>query len=85
VNCSIGAFESDYPAPPCTGDCDGNGIVAINELILGVNIALDHQPVSACPACASPEGVVDIAQLVKGVNNALNGCGLGLRFRGGQS
>ena len=60
---------------PCTGDCDGNGAVAINELILGVNIALGAQPVDACPAFMNPDGIVDIARLIKGVNNALNGCG----------
>ena len=27
--------------PSCTGDCDGNGLVAINELIVGVNIVLN--------------------------------------------
>ncbi len=59
----------------CTGDCDGNGMVGINELISGVNIALDNQPVSACPAFESPQGKVDIVQLLKGVNHALNGCG----------
>jgi ELWxxDGT repeat protein len=71
--------------PPCTGDCDGNGRVAIHELVLGVNIVLGPQSVNACPAFASSQGTVDIAQLMKGVNNAMKGCGLGLRFRGGQS
>jgi len=59
----------------CTGDCDGNGMVAINELILGVNIALGVQPATACSAFANLEGVADIAQLLKGVSNALDGCG----------
>ena len=58
----------------CVGDCNGDGEVTINELILGVNIALGSTPVSACEAFANGEGVVDIAQLIKGVNNALNGC-----------
>jgi hypothetical protein len=72
TQCSIGAYEAD--AIPCTGDCDGNAIVAINELVLGVNIALGLQTVEACRAWNS-EGRVRIAQLVKGVNNALHGCG----------
>lgn len=76
--CSIGAYEADaIPAPPCIGDCDGNGVVAINELILGVNIVLDMLPEDACSAFANPEGMVDIAQLIKGVNNGLGGCGIG--------
>jgi len=62
-------------ATKCVGDCDGNGTVSIDELILGVNIALDIEPESACPPFANGQGSVDIAQLVKGVNNALTSCG----------
>jgi CSLREA domain-containing protein len=58
----------------CTGDCDGNGVVTIDELIRGVSIALDSLPLSACPAFQNTQGQVDIAQLVKGVGNALDGC-----------
>ena len=61
-------------APACTGDCDGNGRVEVNELVKGVNIALGIFPASACPAFEDPQGIVDIAQLIKGVNNALGGC-----------
>jgi hypothetical protein len=78
TQCSIGAYEADaIPPPPCVGDCDDNGVVAINELILGVNIALAIQPDTACPAFANSQGMVDIAQIIKGVNNALSGCGAG--------
>ena len=70
-----GAASATRPAPvTCPGDCDGNGTVAINELILGVTIALGLQPVNGCPAFANPGGIVDIAQLITGVNNALKGC-----------
>jgi len=31
---------SRAPAQTCVGDCNGDGMVAINELITGVNIAL---------------------------------------------
>ena len=48
--------------------------MTINDLILGVNIALGSQPVSACPAFANDDNEVTVAQLIKGVNNALNGC-----------
>jgi hypothetical protein len=74
TRCSIGAFEADAMPGACTGDCDGNGSVAINELILGVNIDLGLQSVSACPAFQNALGQVGIAQLVTGVNNALSGC-----------
>jgi len=58
----------------CTGDCSGDGTVTIDELILGVGIALGSTPVSACSVLADAQGMVDIAQLVKAVSNALNGC-----------
>jgi hypothetical protein len=58
----------------CVGDCLGDGSVTINDLILGVNIALGLQPTTACPAFQNSQGQVDIAQLIKGVSNALNGC-----------
>jgi cysteine-rich repeat protein len=61
-------------AAQCVGDCDGDGTVAINELILGVSIALGTQPGSACAAFQNDSGMVDISQLVKGVNNALGSC-----------
>ena len=58
----------------CVGDCGSTGMVRINDLVLGVNIALDLRPVADCEAFANAQGVVDISQLVKGVNNALDGC-----------
>ena len=61
----------------CAGDCDGDSMVAIDELLLGVAIALDGRPIDACPVFANDQGRIDIAQLVKGVRNALNGCGNG--------
>ncbi len=77
TQCSIGAYEADaIPVDACTGDCDGNGRVVVNELVLGVNIALDVRSLSACPAFASAAGMLDVAQLIKGVNNSLHGCGV---------
>jgi len=58
----------------CVGDCNGDGVVAINELVVGVSIALGLQPVTACEAFANQSGAVDIAQLVRAVTSALAGC-----------
>jgi hypothetical protein len=64
------------PPPPCVGDCDGNRLVNINELITGVNIALDQAPVDRCPAFDANESErVEINELITGVNNGLRGCG----------
>ncbi len=60
---------------PCLGDCDGDGRVTINELILGVNIALNASPASVCPPFdPDGNGMVVISDLIAAVNNALNGC-----------
>jgi len=61
------------PTWTCVGDCDSDGTVAINELILLVNIALGSSPASACPALP-PTPPVMINDLIEAVNNALNGC-----------
>lgn len=71
---AIGAAHAQVAWGQCVGDCNGDGMVAINELIVGVNIALGLQPVSTCQAFADGQGQVNVAQLIRGVNNALNGC-----------
>lgn len=59
----------------CVGDCDASGAVAVNELVLGVNIALERADLSACPVFdADAGGSVGVNELVQGVNNALRGC-----------
>jgi hypothetical protein len=60
----------------CAGDCDGNGVVDVSELVMGINIALDNAALSQCIAfeTAPPDGGVAIDELVTAVNNALTGC-----------
>jgi CSLREA domain-containing protein len=58
----------------CVGDCDGNGMVAVNELITLVNIDLGNADVSACPNGIPPGATVDIALIIRAVDNALIGC-----------
>jgi hypothetical protein len=62
------------PGNSCVGDCDGSKTVTINELVIGVNIALGTADASSCVAFEDQNGMVPITQLIKGVNNALNGC-----------
>jgi hypothetical protein len=62
-------------AQTCPGDCGGDGSVAINELIVGVNIALGALPVSACAAFdRNGDEQVLINEVIDAVNRALNGC-----------
>ena len=63
------------PASDCAGDCDGDGNVAIGELIVGVRIALGRSPVSSCFAFdTNGDGDVRIGELIQGVRSALEGC-----------
>lgn len=59
----------------CVGDCDQNGAVAVNELVLGTNIALDRAALTACASFdSSANGKVEVNELVLGVNNLLQAC-----------
>jgi hypothetical protein len=75
TNVSVLINTGTPPTPSCVGDCDGDGEVSIGELILGVNISLGNQQISACPAFdANGDGGVGINELIQAVNNALEGC-----------
>jgi hypothetical protein len=59
----------------CPGDCNGDGQVTVNELVVAVNVALGSQPASSCTACdTNGDGMVSINELVAAVTRALNGC-----------
>jgi len=60
----------------CAGDCDGNGAVTIEELILAVDAALGPRGAGGCAAADSNnDGQVTIDELIAAVASALNGCG----------
>jgi len=59
----------------CAGDCDGNGMVEIAELIRGVNIALGSQQLDVCRVFdRTGDGHVSVSELIQAVGAALNGC-----------
>jgi hypothetical protein len=59
----------------CAGDCDGDATVRVDELLRGVNIALNTLPVTMCPAFdADHNAAVQVAEIIAGVNAALLGC-----------
>lgn len=65
----------------CAGDCDENGAVAVNELVLGVNVALDRASLAGCLSLDGDDsGTVAVNELVAAVNNALRGCGFAGRY-----
>lgn len=75
--CCSCATATATPPVSCVGDCDRDGVVRINELILGVSIELGGDALNACPAlaCSTAGSLVYINCLVVAVNNALDGCG----------
>jgi hypothetical protein len=59
----------------CPGDCDGHAAVTIDEIVGGVNIALDLSPARACAAFdRNRDGRVTIDELLLAVSRALGGC-----------
>lgn len=62
-------------AAACVGDCDGDGRVAIEEVLGGVAIALGNMGTHACGAFdVDHDGTVAVHELVDGVGSALGGC-----------
>jgi len=62
-------------AAGCPGDCDGDGTVAITELITGVRIALGIGAIDDCESAdVDRNGAVEINELIQTVLAALHGC-----------
>jgi hypothetical protein len=62
-------------AQSCISDCDGNGRVAVAELVLAVNAALGVSEIASCPASDSDrDGNVTIPELLEGVTRSLSTC-----------
>ena len=61
-------------AAQCAGDCDGNGAVTVDEIIILVNIDLGSAAASVCPHGTPSLVEVDITLIVKAVGFALNNC-----------
>jgi hypothetical protein len=59
----------------CVGDCDGDTVVTVDELVTMVNIALGNRPVDDCLAGdANSDDRVTVDELVTSVRIALAGC-----------
>lgn len=58
----------------CVGDCDGDKVVDITDLITGVRAALEEDTTAACPHLDRGDGRVDVSDLIYAVNEALSGC-----------
>lgn len=63
-------------AQTCEGDCNSDRSVAVDEIILGVRIALGDAPIGDCQAMdGDGDGAVTVNELLAAVTEALQGCG----------
>ncbi len=59
----------------CVGDCDHSGTVTVDEVVIGINIALGSLALNTCPTFDSDgDGTVSVDELITAVNNDLTGC-----------
>jgi hypothetical protein len=73
---SLATLNARAGAQMCVGDCNGDGTVEVNELIVGVNIALGVLAIAQCPSLDNGDGSVPVDRLVLAVTNALDGCAI---------
>src|SRR5215468_5428416 len=70
-------FAARTLAAACVGDCSGDGVVTVDEVLQGVGINLGDLPLTACRAFdENNDGVVTVNEVITALLNALNGCPL---------
>lgn len=63
-------------AQTCVADCDGSGRISVDELVLGVNIAVARADLESCPVLdLNGDDKLTIDELTSAVFDALTGCG----------
>jgi hypothetical protein len=62
-------------AAACPGDCNRDGVVAVDEILVGINIALGALPLSQCPGFdANGDGEVAVDDVLAAIRALLDGC-----------
>ena len=62
----------------CVGDCNNDGLITVDEVLQGVNIALGTLSLGQCPLLdMNGDGAVTIDEILVAVSNALDGCPTG--------
>ncbi len=59
---------------PCAGDCNGDRVVTVDELLTLANVALGNLPSAACVPGASSAADGNLTAIVQAINNAVHGC-----------
>ncbi|MCK6554935.1 hypothetical protein L6Q96_10200 [Candidatus Binatia bacterium] len=61
---------------PCPGDCNGDGLVQVEEVITAVAIAQGEAASEDCVnADVSTDGIVTVDEIVAGITSTPHGCG----------
>ena len=69
------ASPTTFIPQACPGDCNGDGMVSIDELLTAVSIGLGSTPLSECAVVdANGDGIVTVDEIIQATNRALNGC-----------
>lgn len=69
------ALFGSSAASACTGDCNSDGRVGVDEIVVGVGIALGESAWARCVRMdADRDGAVGVDDLLRGVQRALEGC-----------
>lgn len=64
--------------PSCAGDCNNDGQVSVDELVIAINIALGQAEITACSSAdRSGDGVLTVDEIITAVDRALRGCEAG--------
>jgi hypothetical protein len=57
------------------GDCNGNGVTSVDELVVGIDIALGQAELKHCPSAdLNEDGAIAVNELVRTVRQSLAGC-----------
>jgi hypothetical protein len=65
-------FSSPVHGQPLVGDCDGNGRVTVDEVVLGVNLALGKREIGECAALdRDSDGRIGVDELVAAVHASI--------------
>jgi len=63
------------PSASCNADCNGDGVVAVNDVITAINIVLGQAPLSGClTADTNGDEALTINEILAAVNELLSGC-----------
>ena len=59
----------------CIGDCNLNGVVGVDELLVGVGMLLGRRAFEDCPPVdLDGDGTILVNELIAAVDRALHGC-----------